>query len=105
MPLSKDEEPLLLVHQVSDWGRWRCDQNGPSARRDEGAYLNRYVTEEQRSRRPIFIATFALRVFWPAALSLIGQRPQLFLSLGANFKGLARVSEVLPKDESLQRTH
>jgi hypothetical protein len=23
----------------------------------EGAYLNRYVTEEQRSRRPIFIAT------------------------------------------------
>ena len=36
---------------------WRCDQNGPPARRDEGAYLNRYVTEEQRSRRPIFIAT------------------------------------------------
>src|SRR6516225_7967981 len=34
-----------------------CDQNGPPARRDEGAYLNGYVTEEQRSRRPIFIAT------------------------------------------------
>ena len=27
------------------------------AGRDEGAYLNGYVTEEQRSRRPIFIAT------------------------------------------------
>jgi hypothetical protein len=31
---------------------------GPAAAgRDEGAYLNRYVTEEQRGRRPIFIAT------------------------------------------------
>src|SRR5580700_4663986 len=40
-----------------------CDQNGPPARRSEldwrmeGAYLNRYVTDKQRSRRPIFIAT------------------------------------------------
>jgi hypothetical protein len=46
-----------LVHQVSDWCSGRCDQNGPPARRDEGAYLDRYVTEEQRSCRPIFIAT------------------------------------------------
>jgi hypothetical protein len=47
-------------------GNTRCfvaDQNGPPARRSEpdwrmeGAYLNRYVTDEQRSRRPIFIAT------------------------------------------------
>jgi hypothetical protein len=36
---------------------FRCDQNGPPARREEGTYLNRYVTDEQRSRRPIFIAT------------------------------------------------
>src|SRR6516162_2750498 len=42
---------------------FRCDQNGPPARQSEpdwqleGAYLNRYVTDEQRSRRPIFIAT------------------------------------------------
>src|SRR6516165_11630646 len=42
---------------------FRCDQNGPPARRSEpdwqleGAYLNRYVTDEQRSRRPIFITT------------------------------------------------
>ena len=27
----------------------------------EGAYLNRYVTDEQRSRRPIFIATLWAR--------------------------------------------
>src|SRR5260370_17222446 len=34
-----------------------CVQNGPPARREEGAYLNRSVTEEQRGRRPIFNAT------------------------------------------------
>ena len=41
----------------------RCVQNGPPARRSEpdwrleGAYLKRYVTDEQRNRRPIFNAT------------------------------------------------
>jgi hypothetical protein len=34
-----------------------CDQNGRPARREEGAYLKRYVTDEQRGRLPIFIAT------------------------------------------------
>src|SRR5438132_3389698 len=43
---------------------FRCDQNGPSARREEGAYLNRYVTDEQRSRRPIFIATLWAAASW-----------------------------------------
>src|SRR6476646_2785236 len=43
---------------------FRCDQNGPSARREEGAYLNRYVTDEQRSRRPIFIATVWAGASW-----------------------------------------
>ncbi len=49
-----------------------CDQNGPPARREEGAYLNRYVTDEQRSRRPIFIATLwagASRLFFRVARS------------------------------------
>src|SRR6202140_3836231 len=41
-----------------------CDQNGPPARREEGAYLNRYVTDEQRSRRPIFIATLWAGASW-----------------------------------------
>src|ERR1700680_3676556 len=41
-----------------------CDQKGPSARREEGAYLNRYVTDEQRSRRPIFIATLWAGASW-----------------------------------------
>jgi hypothetical protein len=29
-----------------------------------GAYLNRYVTDEQRSRRPIFIATLRAAPSW-----------------------------------------
>src|SRR6202040_3427935 len=40
-------------------------QGGPSrtgGRR--GAYLNRYVTDEQRSRRPIFIATLWAEASW-----------------------------------------
>jgi hypothetical protein len=32
-------------------------QGGPGRTGTKGAYLNRYVTDEQRSRRPIFIAT------------------------------------------------
>jgi len=49
---------------------FRCDQNGQPARRSEpdwqleGAYLNRYVTDEQRSRRPIFIATHWAAASW-----------------------------------------
>ena len=43
---------------------FRCDQNGPPARREEGACLNRYVTDEQRSRQPIFIATLRAGASW-----------------------------------------
>src|SRR5947199_7777246 len=43
---------------------FRCDQNVPPARREEGAYLNGYVTDEQRSRRPIFIATLWAAPSW-----------------------------------------
>src|SRR5206468_3142093 len=43
---------------------FRCDQNGPPARREEGAYLNGYVTDEQRSRQPIFIATLWAAASW-----------------------------------------
>src|SRR5215468_5183126 len=43
---------------------FRCDQNGQPARREEGAYLERYVTDEQRSRRPIFIATLRAAASW-----------------------------------------
>jgi len=35
-----------------------------AGRREEGAYLNGYVTDEQRSRRPIFIATLRAVASW-----------------------------------------
>ena len=38
---------------------------GPAAAgREEGAYLDRYVTDEQRSRRPIFNATLWTAAGW-----------------------------------------
>ena len=39
-------------------------QSGPSRTGTKGAYLNRYVTGEQRSRRPIFIATLRAGASW-----------------------------------------
>src|SRR5882757_7675201 len=56
---AKDSSVLSPKYEV-----FCCDQNGPPARREEGAYLNRYVTDEQRSRRPIFIATLWAGVSW-----------------------------------------
>ena len=45
---------------------FRCVQNGSSASRTgaKGAYLDRYVTDEQRSSRPIFNATLRAAVSW-----------------------------------------
>ena len=39
-------------------------QGGPSRTGTKGAYLNRYVTDEQRSRRPIFNATLRAGASW-----------------------------------------
>ena len=39
-------------------------QGGPSRTGTKGAYLNRYVTDEQRSRRPIFNATLRAAASW-----------------------------------------
>src|SRR5215471_18274726 len=59
----------LLFNQLMSCPRnkhiFRCDQNGPPARREEGAYPERYVTDEQRGRRPIFIATLRAAGSWP----------------------------------------
>src|SRR5271154_809935 len=43
---------------------FRCVENGSSARREEGAYLDPYVTDEQRSSRPIFNATLRAAASW-----------------------------------------
>jgi hypothetical protein len=61
----KTSEPTLDTSVLSHkYHGFRCDQNGPPARREEGAYLNRYVTDEQRRRRPIFIATLRAVASW-----------------------------------------
>jgi hypothetical protein len=39
-------------------------QGGPSRTGPKGAYLNRYVTDEQRGRRPIFNATLRAEASW-----------------------------------------
>jgi hypothetical protein len=49
-----------LLGQITGKAVCCCDQNGAPARREEGAYLNPYVTDEQRGSRPIFIATYLL---------------------------------------------
>jgi hypothetical protein len=60
----------MLVSSSRNKHIFRCDQNGSQARRSEpdwqleGAYLNRYATDEQRSRRPIFIATLWATASW-----------------------------------------
>ena len=43
-----------VVALRSKWAAGKAVRAGLAV---EGAYLDRYVTEEQRSRRPIFIAT------------------------------------------------
>ena len=43
-----------VVALGSKWAAGKAVRAGLAV---EGAYLDRYVTEEQRSRRPIFIAT------------------------------------------------
>src|SRR5580698_11549528 len=55
---------ITLVHRLICSWHDGCVQNGPTARREEGAYLNRYVTDEQRSRRPIFNATLRAAASW-----------------------------------------
>jgi hypothetical protein len=47
---------------TSSRSKWAADP--AAAGREEGAYLDRYVTDEQRSRRPIFIATLRAVASW-----------------------------------------
>jgi len=55
---------MILVHRLAYNGDVVALKNGPSARREEGAYLDRYVTDEQRGRRPIFNATLRAAASW-----------------------------------------
>ena len=44
--------------------KWAAGKAVAAGLAEEGAYLNRYVTDEQRSRRPIFIATLWAGASW-----------------------------------------
>jgi len=44
--------------------KWAAGKAVRAGLAEEGAYLNRYVTDEQRSRRPIFIATLWAGASW-----------------------------------------
>jgi hypothetical protein len=48
----------MMMSLRSKWAAGKAVRAGLAV---EGAYLNRYVTDEQRSRRPIFNATLAGR--------------------------------------------
>jgi hypothetical protein len=50
-------ENFALVYRLLNPLGFVAFKMGGPARREEGAYLNRYVTDEQRSRRPIFNPT------------------------------------------------
>ena len=49
---------IIVMSLRSKWAAGK----GPAGR--EGAYLNRYVTDEQRGRRPIFNATLRAAASW-----------------------------------------
>src|SRR6185369_17608514 len=44
--------------------KWAAGKAVRAGLAEEGAYLDRYVTDEQRSRRPIFIATLWAGASW-----------------------------------------
>jgi hypothetical protein len=66
---------------VSSVGRIAIKMGRPAGG-DEGAYLNRYLTDEQPGRWPIFIPSLRPRVFWLVCrgASLIGRRLRFFVA-------------------------
>ena len=53
-----------LLYRLVNNGDVVAFKMGRRQRREEGAYLNRYVTDEQRGRRPIFNATLWAGASW-----------------------------------------
>ena len=51
----------MVMSLRSKWAAGKAVRAGLAV---EGAYLNRYVTDEQRSRRPIFNATLRAAAGW-----------------------------------------
>jgi hypothetical protein len=70
----------MMTSLLSKWAAGKAVRAGLAV---EGAYLNRYVTDEQRSRRPIFKATL-----WAAASWLffrVARSARINPDMGASF--------------------
>src|SRR6202011_376993 len=78
--MKRVKKRLLVKHTMTKGGLVSCPRNswafvaikmgrrqdGPSRTGGRsGAYLNRYATDEQRGRRPIFMATLRATASWP----------------------------------------
>jgi hypothetical protein len=61
------QRAISLLHEVLGWSA------------AEGAYLNRYITDKQRSRRPIFNATLWAAAGWLFFRVARSARPAPFL--------------------------
>ena len=55
--VNRPNTSLSSRHSALSLKKWAVGKAVRAGLAVEGAYLNRYVTDEQRSRRPIFIAT------------------------------------------------
>ena len=58
------ECPVPEIRGILFRSKWAVGKAVRAGLAVEGAYLNRYVTDEQRSRRPIFIATLWAGASW-----------------------------------------
>ncbi len=77
-----------LVHRLLNPLGFVAFQNGSSARREEGTYLDPYVTDDQRSSRPIFNSTLRAAAGWPffrvARSTAMIQRAALYRQSGSD---------------------
>ena len=79
--------------------KWAAARRSELDWRQEGAYLDRYVTEEQRSRRPIFISpSLGCGAFCPAAWSphSVKRPPRVFSPLRFAYPVKIRSSATTP---------
>src|SRR5208282_943617 len=58
---TKSGARIMVMSLRSKWAVGKAVRAGLAV---EGAYLNRYLTDEQRGRRPIFIATLWAGASW-----------------------------------------
>ena len=73
-----------VVHQVSDWCSGVAIKMGRRLRCSSVTYRSRYAPSSRLAAGPFSSQPCGQRAFWPAALSLIGQRSHRVFSLFAS---------------------